>query len=291
MSITVTTKADQWTKCISSNGTIRAVAVSAIEASNILSDRHKLTGDGQHALSECVVGALLLASYCKGEEKINLNIQGSGWIKQSVIDANANGDIRGYVVPREPAERVIPPEIGPWGTGLLSVLRTKQDEKQPYIGTVPILTGYLGKDLTFYWVQSEQVPTAVGIFVQADQGVVTHAEGVLVQALPGATDADLEFIENQLKRLGKHIGSTTERETPTSLLAYLLQNQSFSILEQTPISFRCSCSIERVKRSISLIGNKDIEEMIEEGKAEVTCDFCAESYTLSQSDLRELLSS
>jgi molecular chaperone Hsp33 len=290
MSITVTTKTDQWTKCISANGTIRAVAVSALEASNILSDRHKLTGDGQHALAECIVGALLLASYCKGEEKINLNIQGSGWIKQSVIDANANGDIRGYVVERDPAERVIPPEIGPWGTGLLSVLRTKEDEKQPYIGTVPILTGYLGKDLTFYWVQSEQVPSAVGIFVQLDGGKVTHAEGVLVQALPGATDEDLAFIESQFKHLGRHVENSPS-ETPTSLLAYLLQNQSFSILEQTPISFRCSCSIERVKRSISLIGNKDIQEMIDEGKADVTCDFCAEKYTLSKTDLQGLLSS
>jgi len=290
MPISSRSERDRWIKCLSSKGTIRAVAVSAKDTCAIITKRHHLSQDGTQALSEAVVAGLLLASFCKSNEKINLNIQGQGWTRQAIVDANSEGQVRGYALERKLLERDNLPDIGPWGTGLMSVLRTKYDHGQPYIGTVPLLTGHLAKDLTFYWVQSEQIPSAVGIQVSVDESGITLAEGFLIQAMPGATDEDLSFIEEQFKSLSQMSIDSAVRETPLSLLSYLLQDFSFSILEDKNIEFSCNCSKERVERSLKLIGNEELRSMAAEKHAfEIKCDFCAEVYWIDEKDLNRLI--
>jgi molecular chaperone Hsp33 len=292
MAIETNFKSDKWVKCISGSGTIRAVAITATEVSSLLSGRHALTPAGSKALAESIIAGLILSSYCKSGEKINLNIQGSGWCTQSMIDANADAEIRGYVLERSPADIKLARSIGPWGIGLLSVLRTKFDEAKPYIGTVPLLTGHLAKDLTFYWLQSEQVNTAVGIEVFMENDKIVLAEGFLIQAMPGASDDDIQFIEDHLKKLHQFDSQASLRSTPTLLLSYLLENQSFSVVEEKSLTFKCGCSLDRVKRSIKLVGDEEIHSMIAENKnVEIDCDFCSEHYLLTPSILESLLSS
>jgi molecular chaperone Hsp33 len=290
MSIEFKSASDKWVKCLSGTGTIRAVAVSATEISNLLADRHQLSPSGRKALAEALVAGLILSSYCKSGEKVNLNIQSSGWSHQTIIDANATGEVRGYVLERAPADIQLARNVGPWGIGLLSVLRTKHDDAQPYIGTVPLLTGHLAKDLTFYWLQSEQVNSAVGIEVFMENDRVSVAEGFLIQAMPGATDADISLIEEHLKKL-HHFDSNSEiRSTPTLLLSYLLENQSFQLLEEQTLSLKCPCSLERVKRSLMLIGSDELRSMLDENKDfEIDCDFCSETYVFSPTMLAELV--
>lgn len=283
---------DKWVKCISSSGTIRAVAINATETTNFLAKRHKTNLAGTKSISEGILASLLLSSYCKDEEKINLNIQASGWCHQAIFDANANAEVRGYVIERPYDEINLANNIGPWGIGLLSVLRTKRDQDKPYIGTVPLITGHLAKDLTFYWLQSEQVHSAVGIEVQLDfdNNTVTFAQGFLIQALPGATETDISFIEDHVKRLNFLDPESIQKQSPTHLLSYLLENQSFSVLEEKTLSVKCSCSIDRVRRSIALIGRDEIESMIQENKnSEIICDFCSEKYIFTPQMLQSLI--
>jgi molecular chaperone Hsp33 len=291
MSIEHHSKTDKWVKCISLTGTIRAVAIDATETVNILAKRHKLSEAGTIALSEGVIAGLILSSYCKSGEKVNLNIQGSGWCQQAIIDANADAEFRGYIVERPQENVKLGRGVGPWGIGLLSVLRTKHEEAQPYIGTVPLLTGRLAKDLTFYWLQSEQVQTAVGIEVITEEdGSVSHAEGFLIQAMPGATDSDIQVIEDHLKKLHQFDSTSVVRSTPVHLLSYLLENQSFTLLEETPLTLKCPCSFDRVNRSLMLVGNDEIQAMITEGKdVEINCDFCSEHYVYTPTMLRDLI--
>lgn len=292
MSIVYQAPNDKWVKCISNSGTIRAVAINATEITNYLTQRHRTALAGTKSLSEGVIASLLLSSYCKDQEKINLNIQGSGWCHQAIIDANSNAEVRGYVIERNYDDIELAKDIGPWGIGLLSVLRTKNDEAKPYIGTVPLLTGHLAKDLTFYWLQSEQVHSAVGIEVHLDfeKNCVTFAQGFLIQALPGASESDIQFIENHIKKLNFLEPESTQRQSPTHLLSFLLENQAFSVLEEKPLSVKCACTMERVKRSIALIGPHEIQSMIMEGKnIEVNCDFCSEKYTFTPAMLEDLL--
>ena len=292
MSIEYFAPNDQWVKCISNSGTIRAVAINATEITNYLTQRHKTALAGTKSLSEGIVASLLLSSYCKDEEKVNLNIQASGWCHQAIFDANANAEVRGYVIERPYDDIILAKNIGPWGIGLLSVLRTKYDQAKPYIGTVPLLTGHLAKDLTFYWLQSEQVQSAVGIDVQLDfeKNCVTFAQGFLIQALPGASDADIQFIEDHVKKLHYLEPDSVQRKTPLHLLSYLLENQGFSVLEEKSLSVKCACTVDRVRRSIALVGVDEIRSMILEGKnTEIICDFCSEKYIFTPSMLSELI--
>ena len=291
MSIELRSKTDKWVKCISSTGTIRAVAISAKETVNLLAKRHKLSEAGTLALSEGVIAGLILSSYCKSGEKINLNIQGSGWCRHAIIDANADAEVRAYVIERPQDEVKLGRGVGPWGIGLLSVLRTKHEDAKPYIGTVPLLTGRLAKDLTFYWLQSEQVQSAVGIEVITEpDGSVSHAEGFLIQAMPGANESDIEMIEAHLKKLHQFDSTSVVRSTPVHLLSYLLEHQSFSLLEELPLTLKCPCSFDRVNRSLALIGKVELDSMIKEGKDTVIhCDFCSESFTYTPAMLEDLI--
>jgi molecular chaperone Hsp33 len=291
MAIVYQSEKDKWVKAISSSGTIRAVAISATDSLNFLKKRHTTSEAGTIALSEAVIAGLLLSSYSKGEEKINLNIQGSGWCHHAIIDANANAEFRGYIVERPQAEVKLGRGVGPWGIGLLSVLRTKHEEAQPYVGTVPLITGRLAKDLTFYWLQSEQVQSAVGIEVLTNEdGSVHHAEGFLIQALPGATDTDIQFIEDHLKKLHQFDPDSVVRSSPTHLLSFLLEQQSFSLLEEKPLTFKCGCSLDRVNRSLMLIGQDELKAMVEEAKdVSINCDFCSEIYTFTPEMIQSLV--
>jgi molecular chaperone Hsp33 len=291
MAIDYRSKTDKWVKCISTSGTIRAVAIDATEVANLLAKRHQLSEAGTIALSECMIAGLILSSYCKSGEKINLNIQGSGWCQQAIVDANAEAEVRGYLIERPQEKVTLGRGVGPWGIGLLSVLRTRHEDAQPYIGTVPLVTGRLAKDLTFYWLQSEQVQSAVGIEVITDEaGAVTHAEGFLIQALPGATDADIQIIEEHLKKLHQFDSTSVIRSTPVHLLSYLLENQSFTLLEETPLTLKCPCSLDRVSRSLMLIGKEELSSMLKDGKDyEINCDFCSEVYTYTPKMIKNLI--
>jgi len=292
MAIEFQPQQDKWVKCISSTGTIRAVAVNATEITNYLSQRHKTGLAGTKSLSEGIIASLLLSSYCKDQEKVNLNIQGSGWCHQAIFDANANAEVRGYVIERNYDDIQLAKDIGPWGIGLLSVLRTKTEENKPYIGTVPLLTGHLPKDLTYYWLQSEQVHSAVGIDVQLDfeKNTVTFAQGFLIQALPGASDEDLKTIESHMRKFNFYDPDSAQRKTPKHLLSFLLENQTFSVLEEKPLCVKCTCSLDRVKRSISLVGSDEIVSMINDGEnVEVNCDFCSEKYVFTMEMLKDIL--
>ena len=169
---------DKWIKCISTGGTLRGVAIQATGLVSEMSKMHSLNGMQAMGMGELVMGSLLLASYCKQGERVNLNIRGQGQFIQGLSDAYPDGTVRGYVIPRAPDQAFFGEnnELGPWGPGMLSVLRAKSEPGvQPYIGTVPLVTGHLAKDLTFYWTQSEQVASAVGLAVNVDGNEVVTA--------------------------------------------------------------------------------------------------------------------
>ena len=287
-------KSDRWVKCIISDGNIRAVAIEATALVRDLSKRHKLSKVGSIGLGEAVLAAALIASSVKNKEKVNLNIQGDGAFSQALVDASADGVMRGYVVERK--KRTVSKfsqDLGPWGNGLLSVLRTQGSGEPPYIGTVPLLTGHLAKDLTFYWFQSEQIPSAVGIGVYLDErGKVIAAAGFLVQAMPGADESEVKLIQRQLLHLSNLKERVVESGDPVQLLAKVLEGMPFTIVEDRPIKFGCSCSLERVERSLRLLGPKELTSILkEDGKAKVTCDFCATDYLIKAPALKRLISS
>ncbi|MBS1963067.1 MAG: Hsp33 family molecular chaperone HslO [Bdellovibrionales bacterium] len=286
---------DLWQKCISNSGTLRGVAISCSELARELATVHQLSGEPAQAFGEALVAGFILASYCKAGERMNLNIKGDGGVKQALVDAYPDGTIRGYVVPN-PQSAIQNYDLtgdGPWGKGTLSVLRKRDDQKgaEPYIGTVPLVTGHLAKDLTFYWSQSEQVPSAVGIAVNLDsEGKLATAGGFLVQAMPGATDAEIREIENQVTHMSNLARDIAAGSEPIAILATIFQNMQFVILEKKPLKAQCTCSEARMRRALTLVGASELQAMIDEvGEAVVKCDFCEKEYRASADELRKMI--
>lgn len=284
---------DRWIKCISQQGNVRGVALHATGLVQSMAKMHGIKGDVAQSLGEAVIGALMIGSYCKQGERINLNIQGSAFIKQALVDAYPDGTVRGYVVERhfEPGHMESTRNFGPWGDGMLSVLRTKTGEREmPYIGTVPLLTGYLAKDLTFYWHQSEQIPSAVGIAVNLKGDEIVAAGGFLIQALPGASDKELKTIESHINEMHSLAQRLSENSDPMSLLGQIFQSTAFLLLEEKPLKFQCSCSSERVERALTLVGTDELQDMLsKDDGASVRCDFCTKEYKLDREKLQTLI--
>jgi molecular chaperone Hsp33 len=284
----------RWIKCVSTPGSIRGVAIQATDLVRSMAQLHHQEGLAARGLGEAVIAGLLLASHCKPGERINLNIQGSGSFKHALVDADPEGWVRGYLVETPDAQERFAreAEFGPWGGGLLSVLRTKGKEgKQPYVGTVPLVTGFLAKDLSFYWLQSEQIPTAVGITVKVEDKQVVAAGGFMIQALPGASPAEVRAIEHHIQDLNPLAEQLSRQADPMALLSQIFQSTAFVLLEERPIVFKCDCSVERVERALVLAGTRELEAMLaEDSKATVRCDFCEKEYEVTREDLARLIS-
>ncbi len=282
---------DRWVKCILLDGKVRAVAIDATNLVRDLQKRHKLSAEATQGIGEAAVSALLIASYCKQKERVNLNIQGNGAFSQALVDAYPDGVVRGYIIEREKVDYArFDREFGHWGAGLLSVLRTKESESRPYIGTVPLITGHLAKDLTFYWLQSEQIPSAVGLGVCMEGKKVRAAGGFLVQAMPGAEDAELRAIQSHILHLQNFRELILQDSSPTRLLSELFQDTRFTLVEEKDIRFECSCSRERVERSLALIGVEELGSILkEDGRAMVKCDFCAKEYVVEGPELAKMI--
>ena len=242
-------------------------------------------------MAEATVGALLVGSYCKQGERINLNIQGSGYFQQALVDAYPDGAVRGYVIGRDGV--ITEGESGgPWGTGFLSVLRTKDQEgERPYIGTVPLLTGHLAKDLTFYWAQSEQIRSAVGIAANQDEnGNITSAGGFLIQAFPGATAEEIAMVERHITEMGSFPDQIAQNGEPLSVLSQIFQDTAFMVVEEKSLIFRCTCSWERVKRALTLVGPAELRDILaKDQSASVKCDFCSKEYNVDAAMLQKLI--
>jgi molecular chaperone Hsp33 len=283
----------RWVKSITTTGTIRGVAIEATALIQGVGDLHQVSGATLQGLGEALLSGLLLSSYLKVGDRVNLNIQGTGQFVQALVDAYPEGHFRGYVIPRsvEAVKLGADGQMGPWGEGLMSVLKTKDTlGEKPYIGTVPLVTGHLAKDLAFYWHQSEQVPSAVGIEVKMDGARVSSAVAFLIQAMPGAADLELKEIEAHIAEMGGLFGFTQKYESPVALLAQVFQNSQFLILEERDLRFDCSCSWDRVYRAVALTGVKELEDMLASTEeVSVACDFCTRNYSVSKDQLRRLL--
>ncbi len=289
---------NRWIKCISTHGNVRGVAIQATELVREQAKLHGLTGNGAHGLAEALLGGLLLGSYCKMGERVNLNVQGGGSYVQALVDAYPDGRVRGYVVERtlRPAGAEIvfeggPRPEGPWGTGFLSVLRTKDQEGQrPYIGTVPLVTGHLAKDLAFYWAQSEQVPSAVGLVVEMDGQEIRSAGAFLVQVMPGASPEEVQLIEGHISSTESLAGEFSPQADPMSFLARVFGDLTFVVLEERELKSYCNCSSERVERALALVGVTELRSMLAEDRgASVNCDFCCKTYEVDATRLESMI--
>lgn len=290
---------------LAANKTIRCMAAITTNTVAEAARRHRTSPTATAALGRTMTGALLLGSSLKELDRLTVQIICDGLIGGISVEANANGEVRGYV--RNPDADVPLNEKGKLdvrgivGNGMLYVMREAGFEigfrPEPYKGSVPIVSGEIAEDFAYYLKTSEQIPSAVllGVHVRTtkdfDGIIVTAAGGVMIQMMPGADEKAIEEIENAINRTTQ---STTEMIqngfSTNDLLRAVLGKIEFEVLEEKAVRFSCQCSYERAVSMVTALDIAEIESMLNEDKgAAITCHFCNETYTLDEATLEKIL--
>lgn len=284
-----------WSKWISQPGHIRLVAVEATDLMQELCKQQDLKGLAQQGFAEAVVGALLIASAHKSNESINLNAQGSGLFRQAIVDASPEGLVRGFL--REQTDYSkhsfgADGKAGAWGTGVLSVLYTKNFEgKYPYTGMVPITNGHLDVAINEYYRDSEQLPSQIGLSVLGDAHGLRHARGILLQTLGGANEREIADVRSlNLERMREFARRADNHDSLRADVEKLL-NRGFKPVESKELKAFCNCSQERIERALVLSGQEAIlEALANDPFLTAVCDFCRKEYRISAERIRSLFS-
>jgi len=226
---------------------------------------------------------------------MTLQIRGGGPIGTITVVSDPEGNVRGCVtepkvalVEKHPGKLDVGATVGTDGT--LTVIRDLQ-MKEPYIGQVPLVSGEIGDDVTAYFAQSEQTPTAcaLGVLVDTDCSVKV-AGGYLLQLLPGAPEETIEALEKGIQRAGAVTAMLDSGMTPEDILGQVCGDLGILFMETTEISYKCYCSRQRVTSALISLGKEELSQIAEEGKAfPVECQFCDTVYQFTPEDISKLL--
>lgn len=242
----------------------------------------------------------MLGSSLKELDRLTVKIESDGAVEGIVAEANADGKVRGYV--KNPSAELPPKENGKFdvsgiiGKGMFYVIRESGYDiglyREPYVGSVPIVSGEIAEDFAYYLAKSEQIPSAVllGVLLQNQEPFVKASGGVMIQMMPGANEHIITMIEDTINH-APHITSViNEGATAQDLAKLALGEIDFEILEEKEISFECNCSFDRAISLIGSLGHEEVASMLAEDKgATMTCGFCNEIYTLDETDLQKML--
>jgi len=285
---------DYLVKATSYDGKVRAYAISSTEMVKEAQRRHDTWATTSAALGRTMTITTMMGAMLKGDDSITVKVEGNGPIGAIISDGNAKGETRAYV--KNPHV-----DFDLNSKGKLDVARAVGNEgslsvtkdvglKDFFTGEVPIISGEISEDFTYYFANSEQIPSAVaaGVLVNPDHSVLA-AGGFIVQVMPGAEEDMVTELEGKIQSFPAISSLIQEGKTPQQILDFLFSGQEVKILETSPVEFRCKCSKERIERAIVGLGNEEIQQMIDEDKgAEATCHFCNEVYHFSEDELKLL---
>lgn len=287
---------DYMVRAIAGNAQIRAFAATARDTVETARQAHDLSPVATAALGRTLIGGAMMGAMLKGEKDVlTLQIKGDGPIGQITVTADSKGIVKGYV--QNPSVMLPPNGAGKLdvggaiGYGILQVIKD-MGLKDPYCGQTVLQTGEIAEDLTYYFASSEQVPSSVGLGVLMDKDLanVRQAGGFIIQLMPFAEDSVIEQLEKNLTQIPSVTTMLDDGLTPKQMLEKVLEGMDVEFTDTLPIEFKCNCSKERVEKALISVGEKDLKEMIADGKPiEVNCHFCSKNYTFSIDELETLL--
>ncbi len=278
------------------DGFVKVVAIRSTEMVGKGAKIHGTTPNATAAFGRALTAASMMGNMQKVDNgSMTLQIKGGGPIGSIVCVADPVGNVRGYVVePKVPLVEKFPGKLDVGATvgtnGTLTVIRDLQ-MKEPYVGSVELISGEIGDDITAYFVQSEQTPTAcaLGVLVDTDHSVKV-AGGYLLQLLPGAPDEVIDKLEAGIQRAGAVTAMLEQGMTPEDILGQVCGDLGVVFMETTPVSYKCYCSRERVTAALISLGRDELYQIKDEGKAfPVECQFCDEEYIFTPEDLENIL--
>ena len=287
---------DEIVRAITADGLVKAAAITGRDLVERARNIHTLLPVATAALGRTLMAASLMGDAMKIDgSSLTLQIKGGGPLGTILAVSDEAGNVRGYVqnphvelMEKAPGKLDVGRAVGE--TGSLTVIKDL-GMKEPYVGTIDLLSGEIADDIAAYFVESEQIPTAcaLGVLVGTDQSV-TSAGGYLIQLLPGAGEDIITKIETGVQRVGSVSHALEGGLDGAGLLRAVLSDFDLEILETHPVEYRCYCSRDRVTRALISMGREELSSLIrEQGQAELTCQFCDQIYRYSKEDLEEIL--
>ena len=287
---------DKILRATAGDGFIKMAVITARDTVQRAREIHNCSPTAAAALGRTLCGASLLGEAMKEENAtLTIRVNGGGPIGSVVAVSDHEGYVRGYVenpfvqLPlRADGKLDVGGAVG--REGMLTVSRDI-GLREPYIGSTALRSGEIAEDLTAYLLESEQLPSAcaLGVLVDRDRSIKA-AGGFLVQLMPGADEALIEKLEDNIFLMDQ-LTTVLDEDGPEAVFAQVLKGFEYHVVAEAPVGYRCPCSRERVGMALSVIDEKELREMIEEDKdVEVLCQFCDRRYVFSPVDLREILS-
>ena len=287
---------DQIVRVLAKDAPVKASAISARDMVERARQIHKTLPVATAALGRALMGCSMMGDQLKEEDgSVTLQIKGGGPLGSITVTSDSSGNVRGYVqngevelVEKAPGKLDVGQAVGTDGT--LTVIKDI-GLKEPYVGSIGLLSGEIADDITAYFAESEQIPSAcaLGVLVDKDQSTLC-AGGYLIQLLPGAGDSVIDKIEQGVHRVGPVTNALKEGISALELVRRVLSDFELEVVEESPVEYRCYCSRDRVTRALISMGREELSALIEEqGEAELTCQFCDKVYHYSKEELEQLL--
>lgn len=286
---------DQIIRMLAKDAPIKAMAIQGRDLVERARSIHHTLPVATAALGRTLMAASMMGDQLKEEDgSVTLRFSGGGPLGNILAVSDSGGNVRGYVqngqveLPlKGPAKLDVGRAVGTEGS--LTVIKDLR-LKEPYVGTVPLVSGEIAEDITAYFAESEQIPTAcaLGVLVDTDLSVAA-AGGYLIQLLPGADDAVIDKVEAGIQRVGTVTQHLSKGMTAEELLRAVLADFDLELLETVPVEYRCYCSRERMKNALRSMGKQELRALIaEQGRAELTCQFCDAVHVFERDELEAM---
>ena len=283
-------------RAMSTDGFVKAVAIDSRNIVERARAIHDTTPTATAALGRVLTACAMLGNMQKIENgSVTLQIKGGGPLGTILAVSDAAGNVRGYV--QNPHITLLEKYAGKLdvgaavGTdGLLTVIRDLQ-MKEPYVGSVDLVSGEIGDDVTAYLVQSEQCPSACGLGVLVDTDhSVKAAGGFILQLLPGAPETVIDQLEAGIAAAGSVTAMLDAGLSLKELLTKVTGGMELEFFEPTEVEYRCYCTRERVEAALISLGREELTKIAEEGQdTKIECQFCDTVYRFTPDDVRDLL--
>ena len=286
---------DKIIRATAADGFVKMAVITARDTVERARQIHALSPTACAALGRTLCGASLLGQAMKEENAtLTIRINGGGPIGSVVAVSDCEGNVRGYVenpaveLPLRPDGKLnVGGAVG--RDGMLTVSRDI-GLREPYIGSVELVSGEIAEDLTSYLLASDQVASAcaLGVLVDTDTSIKA-AGGFLVQLMPGAPDDLIGRLEDNIFMMDQ-LTTVLDEDGDEAVFAQILKGFDYHLVAERPVCYRCACSRERVETALSVIDPAELEEMIAENRSfTVDCQFCEKSYSITRDDLRRIL--
>lgn len=274
-------------------GQIRAFVATTKEMVEKARSLHNTSPVATAALGRLLTAGAMMGCMMKGDKDLlTLQIRGTGPLKGIVVSADSSAKVKGYVFEPDvllPATKEGKLDVAEAiGVGMLSITRDL-GMKEPYSSQTNLVTSEIAEDLTHYFANSEQVPSAVALGVLlSKENTVEQAGGFIIQLMPFADDKIIDALENGIKKITSITSLQEKGMIPEDILKEVLGDIKIDSMERIPTEFDCNCTRDRVSKALVLVGKKDIDEMIKDDEeVEVKCHFCNTSYKFSKEEMQE----